>query len=186
MGESMMHVTLRTRWVLATASAAVLAGVLCAVQAVAILRFRDPQPDLIAAVGEPITSAGVIFRLDTFTVAKQLPAKDGAEPLRAMPGAVLVRNVVTVRVDDPARDLTKVYCGFTLVAPDGRQWQPSDDAYQAAGPERVTCASNADLPLAIGRPYEVGTAFEIPAEVSGEVSLRIEQGWQEQNLQFHR
>lgn len=176
----------RTRWVIATALAAVLAGVLCAVQAVAILQFRDPQPDAIAAVGESITSAGVTFQVDTFTVAKQLPAKEDAEPLRAMAGAVLVRNVVTVRVDDPGRDLTKVYCGFSLVAPDGREWQPSDDAYKAAGPERVTCASNEDLPLAIGRPYEVGTAFEIPADLAGEVSLRIEQGWQEQTLQVHR
>jgi hypothetical protein len=182
----MKRVPVRTRWVVATLVAAVLAAVLCAVQAVAILRFRDPQPDVIAAVGDSVSSQGVTFRVDTFTVATQLPAKKGAGPLRAMTGAVLVRNVVTVRVDDPGRDLTKVYCGFSLVAPDGRAWQPSDDAYKAAGPERVTCASNADLPLTIGRPYEVGTAFEIPAELAGEVSLRIEQGWQEQILQFHR
>jgi hypothetical protein len=54
----MKRVPVRTRWVVATLVAAVLAAVLCAVQAVAILRFRDPQPDVIAAVGDSVSSQG--------------------------------------------------------------------------------------------------------------------------------
>ena len=181
------RLSVRTRWVVAAAVLMVLALGICTVQAAAILRFRNPRPDVVAGVGEPVTVDGVSYRLDTFTVAPQLAAKEpGAEPIRAMADAILVQSVLTVRVEDPSRDLTAIYCTRRLVTPDGRSWSDFDDAYKVAGPERVTCSTSDDQPVTVGRPYQVGSVYQIPASVADQVSLRVELGSGAPTLLFRR
>lgn len=172
------------RWTIAAVLATVLALGICTVQAAAILRFREPAPLVTAAVGQPVTSDGVTYRVDAFTVASQLPANDSTKPVRAMARAKLIQTIVTVRVDDPARDLTTIDCTMTLAAADGRNWQPSDDGYDVLGPDRVTCSSSEEHPVKVGRPFQVGAVFEIPASATDAVTLQLGSG--RQTLEFHR
>jgi hypothetical protein len=186
MGGLMRRLSPRTRWALAAAAVVLLALCSCLLQGVAVLRFREPRPDVTAGLGQPVTIDGVTFRLDTFTVATQLPARRDPEPVRAMAGAVLVNIVLTVRVDDASRDLTRIYCFPRLTDPAGRRWQRHFDEYRVAGPERTTCSANKDFPVVVGRAYQVGATFQVPADAGPRVSVLMETGSGEEVVEFRR
>lgn len=160
---------------------------LCLMQGFAILAFRDPGPTVTARLGESVEVAGARYRLDEFTVARDIAAKPDQGPLTAMDGALLVRVVLTIEVFDPAKNVDELYCNFGLVDDRRRTWT-ADFAvnYLAAGPERVTCANSETNPVAAGTPYAVGNAFTIPADAGPNVTLRLELPTDRELIEFSR
>lgn len=180
-------------WVALFLGALSLALALCAYQAQAIARFRDPVPDLSARVGETVTVDGITYRLDSFVVAQQLPAKqdpsdtEASPPVRPMAGAALVGTTLTVTVLEPARDLTTVYCDFTLVDGRGRSWVRDYDAeYAAAGPEARVCSGTEENPLRLQRPMPIGIVFMIPQDAAAQIRFRIRLGTDQRLIEFRR
>lgn len=156
----------------------------CAVQTMAILRFRDPQPTVTA--GERVTLNGVGYTLDEFVVGPGLPAKPDQDPVTAPPGTALVGIAMTVVVDDPDRDTATLSCSLTLVDDRRRRWTVDYDVgYRATLPERSTCAGSKEYPVIPGRPYAVGAAFTVPADAA-DLRLRLELPTDRQVIEFHR
>lgn len=176
-----------TRWDLAFAALLVLALALCLVQTTAILRFRDPQPSVVATVGERVELDGVDLTLDRLVIAPELPSRPDREPAVAMAGAALVGVWLSVDVTDPARDAGQLFCYLTLVDDQGRRWTTDFDvASRADLPERTGCAATDDQPVTPGQPYAVGAAFTIPAGAADQVRLRLELESDQVLLEFRR
>jgi hypothetical protein len=176
-----------TRWDLGFAALLVLALALCLVQTVAILRFRDPRPSVVAAVGERVELDGVRLTLDRLVVAPELPARPEQEPVVAMPGARLVAVWLSLEVTDPARDAGQLYCYLTLVDDRDRRWTTDYDiGGRAALPERTGCSATEDRPVTVNQPYAVGAAFTIPADAADRVRLRLELESDQVMVEFRR
>jgi hypothetical protein len=176
-----------TRTIMPFVAMFVVALGLCLMQGLAILAFRDPQPTVSARLGEWVEVAGARYRLDEFTVARDLAAKPGEGPLLAMDGALLVRAVITIEVVEPAKNVDELYCTFGLIDDRRRTWTADFDVnYLAAGPDRVTCANSETNPVEAGTPYAVGNAFTIPADAGPSVKLRLELPTDRELIEFSR
>jgi hypothetical protein len=163
------------RWDLGFAALLVLALTLCLLQTVAIVRFRDPSPSIVAKVGEPVELDGVRILVDRFDVGPELPPRPDEDPVVAMTGASLVGVGLRVEITDPARDPGQLSCTFTLVDDRNRRWNPDWDVRRTADlPERLTCAGSEDYPVFPNQPYAVGVAFMVPADAADRVRLRLE------------
>jgi hypothetical protein len=176
-----------TSWNLAFLAMLVLAVTACGVQAIAILKFRDPKPNVTVGVGQAVTLNGVRYTLDKLVVGPRLDAKPDQEPVTAMPNAVLVGVAVTIEVAAPGLDTATHYCEFTLVDDRGRRWSPDHDVgYRAALPERTSCASGKDRPVLPGVPFQVGAAFTVPAHAADRIRLRLELPTDQTMIEFRR
>lgn len=176
-----------TRWDLGFVALLVLAVALCLVQTAAILRFRDPQPSVVAGVGERVDLDGVVLILDRFVVEPQLPPRPEQDPVLAMPGARLVGVWLSVELTDPDRDPTQLFCYLTLVDDRGRRWTTDYDVGGRADlPERTGCAATEDRPVPLNQPYAVGAAFMIPADAADRVRLRLELETDQVLVEFRR
>ncbi len=165
----------------------VVALAACAWPAVQILRFRSPEPSVVAAVGEPVVVGGVRYRVDRFDVGPEFPAAESDQPpVTAPAGAELVRVVFTEEVVDPGRDLETLFCDPTAYAVDGRTWSRTDLEYRLAMPEALTCSGASEAPVAVGRPFEVGVAFLVPVDAVVGLSFRLRLSTERRSVEFRR
>ena len=184
----------RNRWLLCLA--AVLFATLVGLgQAHAILEFRRPGVDLVVAPGERVVVEGVGYRLRSLTHAADLPltptlhdlSDHDADLVSAVGGAELVLVVLTVDRVDPARDPNTLFCEVTLRDPAGRSWRSDGTVdYRVAKPEAVSCTGTAASPAKVGVPFDVGTVFQVPADVADQITvrLRLSGGQQRQVLEL--
>lgn len=173
---------MRTRaWVLALVAAVLLMVGGGVHQSKAIRQFRNPPVTAVVGPNERVELDGVAYQLTSFTHAAALPArKVTATPypgglVPALRGAELVLVVLTVERVDPARDPEMVFCDVMLVDDRGRSWSAGnfDADYDLERPAEVTCSGGIDgerPPL--HHPYEVGFAFQVPADVVDSLVVR--------------
>lgn len=183
-----MTTTRPSGWLWLFVASVVLALGISGWQARYIRQFRDPAPTVESRVGQPVSVAGTSFKLDAFTVAEQLPGREPtADPVVALPGAVLVQTLLTVEVLDPHRDLSTLYCEFVLVDDRGRRWRRSTEVeYDVAGPEALTCSGTTDRPVRLGRPFQLGVVFMVPAEAADQLRLRMRLPTEQLLVEFRR
>ena len=165
-----------------------VALIICGWQASLILRFRSPDPTVAARVGESVVVGGVRYRVDTFETADRFPAAQPDTPdVTAMAGATLVKIIFTEEVIDPGRDLSTLYCDFTVHGPDDRRWSTASDiAYQVRMPEAVTCGGASEKPAQLRVPFEVGALFMVPADAADTLTFRIRLSTERELLEVRR
>lgn len=149
-------------------------------QATPIQRFRNPTVDQTLTTGQPVTIEGVIYRLTSLSHAPQLPVTAVVKEsypggvVRALPGAEFVQVVLTLERIDPARDPEYIFCDVTLTDGQGRSWTTDGTVdYVVEGPEAVTCRGGGEEPPPLGTPYDVGKVYQVPADVAGDLRVRV-------------
>lgn len=147
-------------------------------QTEAILGFRRPSVDQSIALTESARVEGVRYRLTTFDHAAQLPLKpslrasEGRSTVAALPGAELVLVVLSVEIEDPARQPDTVFCDLSLVDGTGRTWRGDGTiGYRVDAPENGSCSGGEPAPRP-GQPYDVATVFQLPADAVDDVTVR--------------
>jgi hypothetical protein len=168
-----------TWWILALA-AVLFAAAVGTWQAQAILRFRQPTVDHSLVGRERVVVEGVAYRLTGFHHGADLPLRSDMRDIRdsdvvsALAGAELVQVVLTVEIEDAARRPDSVFCDLTLEDHAGRSWRSDGTVgYEVAGPEASSCTGAYEKPPKAGVPFEVGTVFQVPADVVDDVTVRV-------------
>lgn len=129
--------------------------------------------------GESVEAGGVRYRLDSFTVADELPAEEaGDPPVRGPAGSKVVLVVVSQTVVDRSVVLDKHLCEMILVAepggPTATTWRPeSDVTFALRRPEALSCGDSKDQPLRYDVERPVGFSFVIPAGSAASVFGRL-------------
>jgi len=172
--------TTRRRWWLLCLAGLVFATSVGLWQSRSIQQFRRPEVGQVLRTGERAVFDGVAYQLKAFTHAPELPIKPelrdlrDADVVRALSGAELVQVVLTVERIDPGRRPDTVFCDLTLEDPSGRVWRSDSSVeYDVDGPEASTCGGVEESGPRVGRPFDVGQVFQVPADGVDRVTGRL-------------
>ena len=170
----------RVTWWILCLAAVVFAAAVGTWQAQAILRFRQPTVDHTLVGEERIVLEGVAYRLTGFHHGADLPIRSDMRDIRdsdvvsALAGAELVQVVLTVELVDVARPSDTVFCDITVEDSAGRSWRSdSTVGYEVAGPGTSSCTGAYEKEPKVGVPFQVGTVFQVPADVVDDVTVRV-------------
>jgi len=178
-----------TWWILCLAAVVFVAAV-GTWQAQAILRFRQPTVDHTLVGQERVVVEGVAYQLTGFHHGADLPIRPDMRDIRdsdvvsALAGAELVQVILTVELVDVARSPDSVFCDITLEDPAGRSWRSDGTVgYEVASPATSSCTGVYEKTSQVGVPFEVGTVFQVPADVVDDVTVRVRlSGGQDRSL----
>lgn len=172
---------MRRAWVLALLAAVLLTAGVGLQQSRAIRQFRNPPVSAVLSFGERREVDGVAYQLTSFTHAAALPATANARDrylggmVPAITGAELVLVELTVERVDAGRDPEMVFCETTLADGHGRSWTTGgfEGDYDLERPADVNCGGGVDGKTPpLHQPYEVGFAFQVPADVVDSLVVR--------------
>lgn len=142
-------------------------------------RLSPTQAEYALRPGEAVEAGGVRYRLDSFTVADELPAEETDDPpVRGPAGSKVVLVVVSQTVLDRSVVLDDHLCEMILVAEPGGvnaiTWRTeSDVTFALRRPEALSCGDSGDQPLDYDVERPVGFSFVIPAGSAGSVFGRL-------------